>query len=358
MKKSFLFPIVLLFSLNVFSQEIQETANPEKESDSMKKENSEEKTDSELPKENFFTKILDWFEEQPFSFDLGCEPTDEYGSTTFGALEYRWNKNISSELDFEYSKEEKIDKYSSDNYSDITDSNKTEIYFKFLPYKKRFRFSDRRQKLVLGFGARLEYALINTNNSYNYQDDEHFGSEFFINKQSSVHQKIFDVGPSVQLDYSFPIFNWLTVNAENTLSFCYLHMRSDITTEFQNMEKFSSGTILNNTFQSVFFNTKVHLDIFRIVGIIAQYKYERIPMNYLFYDNTSSERIPGQTATLKTEEFNCETQKFRIGAAIIATRKSYVRIQTGFYREYSWIKNHSGDTDKTSRWIFSASARF
>ena len=348
MKIVLFFSLLFLFSLAAFSEEnVNELTETPVVADDSPSQSEEVEDDDDL---NLFVKAVDWLESLPFSFDLGCEPTDDYGATIFGSVEYRWKPDVSTQLFYEFSKEQKIDKTTRELTKEIEDSTQSRVFLKFFPYKKTIRVETLpRHHFSFGLGVRYESSYTETNSSLNYQNSEIAGSSLFMNRTVATTQRLYDVGPCVEFDYSFPIFNWLVVNSENSFSFCYLHTKSNISTEYTNVQVMPDESTSQDKFESIFIDVKVHLDFFKFFGIVAQYNLEKIPMNYLFYDNSEN---------FKTEEYDYVMQKFRFGLALIAVRKNYVRIQTGFYRQLEWVTNHSRDTEHTEKWVFSVTAGF
>lgn len=351
MKKIMFFSLFLIFSLPIFSQENSSDESVSDESEQTESQIAEDKSGSEIEKKNnFFIRAFDWLESLPFSFDLGCEPTDDYGSTVFGSVGYHWRKDISTLLFFEFSKEQKVSKTFFDTSMEIEDSTRNRMFFKFFPFKKAVLMDKLpRHHFSFAFGMRFEYSFTDTNSFLNYQDSSTPDTFFFKNKRIKTTQTLYDIGPCAEFFYSFPIFDWLRVNSESSISACYLHASSDISATDTNIKDFQKETFENDTFESIFFDTKVHLDFFKFIAVVVQYQMEKIPMNYFFYDNSDN---------VKSEKYNYTMRRLRIGGAFILAHKNYVRIQTGFYRQLDWLTNHSGDTEHTERWVFSVSAGF
>lgn len=299
---------------------------------------------------NLFFRALDWLESLPISFDVGCDPTDDYGATLFGSIEYRWKPDISTQLFWEWANEQKIIRTFSAASDEIEDSSRSQLLLTFFPVKKAVSFAPLpRHTFSFGLGARFESSDTETNSFLNYQDELSAGSAYFRNSRVRMTQHLYGVGPCVELDYSFPIFRWLTVNSENSFALCYFHAQSNISTTHAGAQEMPGESTADDTFGSVFLDIKVHLDFFKFIGLVAQYNLEKIPMNYLFYDNSDN---------FRSEQYDYVMQKFRFGAALIATHKNYVRIQTGFYRQHEWVSNHAGDTTHTGKWVLSVAAGF
>lgn len=339
MKKIFVLLCSVFFISSIYSQNADSGQN----------------TSEEYSFRDFFLSTMDFLKNGPYALDFGCEPSLNKGSVTFGSLEYKWNQEYSSQIYFERENDFSTRKESIPNLGIATYNTDLLCHsFKIFPYKRYFKKKNNDHKFSLSLGMFLEFTdgTVNTtgiiNNSI-YGENLNLSNKYFGVYTSKEKQENTIAGPCIDLNYTLPINSWLTFRVDSTIIPVYYyktsvyHSYSYINDSYSPEKDFTTRML-----SSGIFNVKCHLDLYQIVALVAYYDFSRYTDFKSYYDINNN---------LNSEKHNKTTNTLRVGTAMLEATDAYVRIQTGFYRELSWVSNNEG-TQFSQKWVLSVSVGF
>ena len=329
----------MFFISSIYSQDADKCSNPAEE----------------YSFNQFFFSTIDFIKNGPYTLDIGCEPSINKGSVTFGSLEYKWNQKYSSQIYFEKENDFSTPKQTVPNFGYVTYNMDVLCNsFKIFPCKKYFRDEDNTQKFSVSLGLLLEFTDGTTNttgivNNDLYGENLNLSNKYFGIYTSKEKQKSLIAGPCIDLNYTLSINSWLSFRVDNTIIPFYYY-RNHISHSFTYINQTYSPKqeLTARIFNSGILNIKCHLDFYKLFALVAYYDFTRFTEFKSYYDISNKINAYRYTKTTNT---------FRIGAALLESTDAYVRIQTGFYREFSWISNDSG-TQFTQNWVISVSVGF
>lgn len=334
MKKTFVIISLLLTSVPFFAQETLTADN-----------------------RSFFASVTDFVTTAPYFLNIGCEPTVNNGAKTFGSLEYKWTPALSSQIYFEKGSDFAFEESYSDSMGDRTFTTETGDYFcKVFPYKKYFNKAAEdsfKFSVSLGLAGEMVNARINSNEiiSNDVYGEPGIGSEYFANYKSTSEQTNLLLGPCIDFEFSLPLTSWLSFNAENSIVPVYFY-NINLTHNYEYVNYYTNP---QQKFSDYAFGTgiarlKCHLDFVKKVGLVVNYEYSRLPDYNMGFDGAG---------VLYADRYMKTSNTLRFGGALLQTTDTFVRIQTGFYREYLWTTSTaSQETLFTKSWVLSVSVGF
>lgn len=348
MKKNLAFIVILGLSLPFFALESEAL-----------------QSDSAVQNRGFLGSVADFVTTAPYLLNIGCEPSENHGAKTFGSFEYKWTPDFSSQIYFEKGSDLAFEEHYSDDTGDSTFLTDTNVYFcKVFPYKKyinsridnSFNFS-----ISLGLAGELLNARMKSNeilSNHTYDGDYPNGPYypgvdiwFFANYKSSAKETDFIIGPCIDFDFSFPLTSWLSFNAENSIIPVYFY-NLNLTHSYSYVGWMDSPEqqFSDHAFATGIAKLKCHLDFFKKVGIVVNYEFSQLVDYDISFDSSG---------ILCADRYMKTTNTLRFGGALLQTTDTFVRIQTGFYREYLWTKSAaSQDSVFSQSWVLSVSVGF
>lgn len=317
--------------------------------------NLEPSESAAVEEKGFVSSVLDFIVNGPYYINIGCEPTINNGSETFGSLEYKWTPSFSSQIYFEKGDDLSISESRNDageSYKYTSDS--TDYFLKVFPYKKYFLDPGSNKYFSLSLGVAMEYIdtlvtgdAIFPGSAYGEDmqvDDKYFGVCYSFEKQ-----KYYLIGPCIDFNYKFPITSWLNFRTDNTfVPFYYLGNTISHHYGYVNYESYPEQNISNGCFNTGILSVKCHWDFYELFAIVVNYEFFRLVKYNAFYNESNEIDAYRSTVT---------NNVLRFGAALLESTSTYVRIQTGFYREYSWTSMDDFN-DLTGKWVLSVSVGF
>lgn len=296
--------------------------------------------------EKRIVSVYDTVEEDKLYFDIGTEP-ESSASTTYGLIQYNWNKTYASSFKIKYSSstetEDEIDGYT--NAVEIIKNKTFEAdLFPFI-----FKIGNAK-KFSFNVGLSYQYTnlkdfagMFDTNGYMLDEGDE--GKYFTMDNKKTAHF----FAPRIGATGKIPINKYLGLGFEvyaNPIYFMYLdqslNYHSDQTTEPFNY----SGENSVKRWSSPFAEAKVYADCFTFARFVTSLSYQRLDFQVMDWSK-DFESLVGyddmqQITTL------------RFGLELLAGNKKRARVRGGIYYQNEWNKSsYYETTDRKDKWIIS-----